>query len=347
MFFSLLFSFLLLSLYSTAQLQQCHRRDGSVIPDLPCDPSGIQLFSSSYPLLLLTRIVANVSACCGQGFKCIDSLHCEAQNGFPLVGSCTDPTWMDPACPFMQLREYLPELQPQIPIKIPIRVTGSKSIWCLVTGNHRFNASRNTTDCHDGTTCPNARNDTCCINKQGVSVITFHNTRIIPSTVTALTSYYEAGGYTIPTTAPGASVTELPAFPSAAPSSVPSSTTTHTPSSSSGLSSGAKAGIGVGVAVGAIAVAVIALLFLLKYRKRRRQFDGQRDTPGYENMRHADGTFIAEAQGTEKHEIDGDSVRMGALKKHEIIGQPPPPAQVEMDARSPERTRFYEMDVPR
>lgn len=181
--------------------------------------------------------------------------------------------------------------------------------------------------------------------------MTYHNTRVIPSTVTALTSYYEAGGYTIPTTSAGASITELHAAPSSAPSAVPTFIST-----SSGLSSGAKAGIGVGVAVGAVAVAVLGFLLFRHYRKRRQY--GQQHTPGYENMRHADGTLIAEAQGEAKHkmdgtlvaeaqgeakhEIDGNSVRMGALKKHEII-----PPRMEMDAASPERGRFHELDVPR
>jgi len=88
MFLSLFISLSLPSVkICTAQLQQCHRKDGSVLPDLPCDPS------------------ANVSTCCGQGFKCTTSLYCEAKDGFKLVGSCTDPTWMNPACPFIQLSE--------------------------------------------------------------------------------------------------------------------------------------------------------------------------------------------------------------------------------------------------
>ena len=85
---SLCFGLSLLSAHlCAAELLQCHRKDGSVLHDLPCDPS------------------ANVSACCGPGYACGTSLYCENTNGIKLVGSCTDPTWMNPACPFIQLSQ--------------------------------------------------------------------------------------------------------------------------------------------------------------------------------------------------------------------------------------------------
>lgn len=207
------------------------------------------------------------------------------------------------------------------------------------SGNHRFNATLNTTDCHDGTTCPNAKNETCCANKEGVSVISFHNTGLIPSTVTALTSYYSAGGYTIPTTTPAASATG---------SASPTSTST----SSSSLSSGAKAGIGVGAAVGAVAVAVLAFLVFRHFQKRR----STRQTPSYENIRSTDGMIVPN-YGPGKHEMVGQGVAMQDYRKHELSGQSVTPqdvkkdavmgqpARLEMDAASPERNRFHELDV--
>ena len=77
--------------YCVGQVQQCHRKDGSALPDLPCDPS------------------ANVSSCCGQGYECVTNLACKNRKGFLLVGSCTDPTWLDPSCPFRELSEYSPK----------------------------------------------------------------------------------------------------------------------------------------------------------------------------------------------------------------------------------------------
>ena len=136
-----------------AQLQQCHRKDGSITSDLPCDPA------------------ANVSACCGQGYKCATSMFCVDKNGYDLLGTCTDPSWANPACPFRQLSQYMSQ--------IGLKVTSSSNVILNADpGNNAFNYTLNTTDCHDGTICPNPKNDTCCFNNQGVTVITFHNSHL-------------------------------------------------------------------------------------------------------------------------------------------------------------------------
>ena len=78
--------FLLLSAQRCfCQLKQCWNDKGELTSDLPCDPS------------------ANTSACCGQGWTCSTSFYCtvkvESGRDWDGLGSCTDKTWSDPACP--------------------------------------------------------------------------------------------------------------------------------------------------------------------------------------------------------------------------------------------------------
>ena len=80
----LVFAFLF-PCFNFAQSPKCYRKDGSVLPDVPCDPE------------------AKVSACCGQGWTCSNSMYCTASDGFHAVGSCTDITWQDSACPFVEM----------------------------------------------------------------------------------------------------------------------------------------------------------------------------------------------------------------------------------------------------
>ena len=78
--FLLLFPFFMQ--YSFSQLKQCYDPQGKVQPDLPCDPS------------------ANVSACCGLGYTCSTNFYCtNSKFAFDVIGTCTDDTWHDPACP--------------------------------------------------------------------------------------------------------------------------------------------------------------------------------------------------------------------------------------------------------
>lgn len=65
------------------QLKQCYNPSGVAFPDFPCDPG------------------ANVSACCGGRYICTTNFYCETAStpGVKFVGSCTDKTWQNPACP--------------------------------------------------------------------------------------------------------------------------------------------------------------------------------------------------------------------------------------------------------
>ena len=69
----------------SGQLKQCFTQDGTPSDNFPCDPS------------------AEVTACCGYGSVCNTNLYCTGANQdvpkFWLVGTCTDPTFRDPACP--------------------------------------------------------------------------------------------------------------------------------------------------------------------------------------------------------------------------------------------------------
>ncbi|KAL6714057.1 hypothetical protein ACLMJK_008551 [Lecanora helva] len=318
-----MFSYLFLSLsltahLSAAQLLPCYDKNGKVVGDVPCDPA------------------ANVSACCGASYKCVTSLYCEAGTGFQLMGTCTDPTWNDPECPFQQLNR----------------------------GDNQFIATLNITDCGDGTACPNPKNKTCCFNKQGVKIITYHNDYLIPTAASGLSSYYSAGGYTVPTTFTSAStVISLP-------SSSYSTNTTDTPSASTtlpsppasypidatkgpdapaaksssypGLSSGSRAGIGIGVVVVALVLGAVAFFKYHHYRQRRQH----RQTPSDSResriaceipMAKTDG---ASKENTSPREMQGDPTLLP-----EVNGRDEPTAptrRLEMDAAS---YRFPELGV--
>ena len=93
--FLLLHTFLARCCY--CQLKQCYYLDGSLGIDLPCDPS------------------ANVSACCGQDWTCSTNIYCGhsyggKDDGIKNVGSCTDKSWRDPACPLALRQPFIPYL---------------------------------------------------------------------------------------------------------------------------------------------------------------------------------------------------------------------------------------------
>ena len=224
---------------------------------------------------------------------------------------------------------------------------GTNARSCIVFGTEEggfFNLTLNSTDCHDGTFCPNANNETCCINKQGVPILTFRNTALIPSPVTQLTSYYSAAGYSIPTATTSASA--------------PSNSTTLPPGSdnsesSSGLSSGAKVGIGVGVAVGVLAVAAAALLLIRRYRRRRQESQSHDlKNTGSEGMPEPGLTtagmqdMVGKEPGIQgyKQEIDGQEMGLLHNVQHEMTGAS---ARMEMDTASPERRTMHELGVDR
>ena len=77
------FLFLFVAPCCFCQLKQCYNPYGVIFPDFPCDPG------------------ANVSTCCGSGGTCETNFYCDTgiPKGGKTVGSCTDKTWQNPACP--------------------------------------------------------------------------------------------------------------------------------------------------------------------------------------------------------------------------------------------------------
>ena len=68
-------------LIESLDLKQCYKATGQLSNDLPCNP------------------FANVSACCGEGSVCISNLFCITPWSSEVPGTCTDPSFSDPACP--------------------------------------------------------------------------------------------------------------------------------------------------------------------------------------------------------------------------------------------------------
>ncbi len=86
-FISLVLLLLFTTLVATAlELKNCFAADGTPSDNLPCDPT------------------ANVSSCCGSTWICATNLYCRSRSDSAanFVGTCTDRTWKDPACPFIQ-----------------------------------------------------------------------------------------------------------------------------------------------------------------------------------------------------------------------------------------------------
>lgn len=49
--------------------------------------------------LIICKI--QVSACCGIGSRCVTNLFCISAKDAQVVGTCTDSSWVDDACPFL------------------------------------------------------------------------------------------------------------------------------------------------------------------------------------------------------------------------------------------------------
>ncbi|KAL8869738.1 MAG: hypothetical protein Q9174_004044 [Haloplaca sp. 1 TL-2023] len=140
----------LLSLFSLlaqtfAQLKACYRWNGDSAPDFPCNPE------------------ADVSACCGGGYKCGTNLFCEDEYGAMLVGTCTDRSFTDPACPYAL----------------------NAGNYDLESGLYGFDYKQNTTICPDATICPKnnfskRENETCCENHKGRAEINYQNVAFLP-----------------------------------------------------------------------------------------------------------------------------------------------------------------------
>lgn len=206
-----------------------------------------------------------------------------------------------------------------------------------------FDYKTNTTNCGDGTFCPNPGNITCCYDHQGVKQITFHNDATIPTVAAELSTYYEAANYSIPNPTSGSSpsttsfskntfiamtstrtlATPLVSQRSSAQStptadSEPTLASESTPASrtSNSLSSGGKAG--VAIAAGACASMIGVLLYLLRrtWKKRLTQPDfgtkgrwnGTLEMPGHDartEMDAVEGRFPQELRSDGGRELMG------------------------------------------
>ena len=96
-----------------------------------------------------------------------------------------------------------------------------------------------------------------------------------------------------------------------------------------------------------MALVLLAFLLFRHYQKRRQVRPG----PGYGDMTTADNWPLAGAPGVWRTEIDGE-------QKHELTGGPvvpqdatqhmvpsQPTQRMELDAASPERNRFHELNM--
>ena len=110
-------SLLLVSLTSicSAQLKTCYDIDGDPSSQIPCDPS------------------ANVSACCAPGGVCVTNFYChglKVGDTHDRVGTCTDRTGNDPACPLPLLRS----ITPSFPFFVICRLR-TRFAYCTATQN--------------------------------------------------------------------------------------------------------------------------------------------------------------------------------------------------------------------
>lgn len=161
-----------------------------------------------------------------------------------------------------------------------------------------FGHTYNTTNCGDGTFCMNSGNETCCLNREGIKEITYHNNATIPTNAQAWTAYYENAGYSLPSTTidPLTSTfptlksdTTLPvqsqplnyATPSTSqqPSLINIVEPTHTSATATAMSSREKAIIGTASALGALLIlgAVGSLYLFRRSRFKRSGKPGLKD----------------------------------------------------------------------
>ena len=160
---------------SNAQIKPCYTYDGQSSPDFPCDPE------------------ADVSSCCGGGWRCITNLICKKD--VTVIGTCTDRRWAesnDPSCPFrlsMRIMSSWCSLLQYLPF-IDLDLTTDLGNTSNQGRPHAFDYKLNTTLCSDETICPNnlfsSCNGTCCDKHQGIQEINYHNNAIIPDAASDL-----------------------------------------------------------------------------------------------------------------------------------------------------------------
>ena len=301
----LLIAFLHLTSNCLAQLKPCYSDNyvgrGQTV-DIPCDPS------------------ANVSACCPSGLICATNFYCHEIDGWNRMGSCTDPTGWDPACPLPLLQSWSSPFRICIMYKTsPISIIDNMDILEPGAVNY-FDYNTNTTKCDDGTFCPDPNNQTCCFNHEGVREITFHNNATIPTVAAGYSTYYEAAGYTIPSLTSSLSGTKTISPQGTFSSTARTITSAEsfgtqplaaqaTPTSTSGSkpavarsTSLSPAGIaGITIALSVCAIVIGALLFLLRKSRKKRPVQTGLETSlealRYEMSDHAARTEMDAVEG--------------------------------------------------
>ena len=256
------------------------------------------------------------------------------------MGSCTDPTGRDPACPLPLLNgSSFWFVSAQYNKTCALSVTDDTSYIEPGAVNY-FIYDTNTTNCGDGTFCPNPNNVTCCFNHEGVREITFHNNATIPSDAAELSTYYEAAGYSIPNLSSGTatSVTASPKStfvsttstmtPTGSLSSqplatqpIPAATSVSSPAltTSNSLSSGVKAGIAVAVSVCVIAIG--ALLYLVR-RSRSKRLIQPGPEQNLKRLHYGNSEMSGDDARTEMAAVEGRSLQdIRSVERNELMGK--------------------------
>ena len=146
------------------QLQSCYSTGHTLTPDnFPCDPTS------------------PTSACCPGNFTCDTSLYCLTQTNEQWIGSCTDQSFQNKACPLTLSR------WPNVLTRSSADITDPGNFE-----SRFFSFSNNVTECDyesdsgDTVVCSGPNNTACCTNQNGYTVTTFANTTIIPLSTSGL-----------------------------------------------------------------------------------------------------------------------------------------------------------------
>lgn len=224
--------------------------------------------------------VTQVSACCGSGGRCVTNLFCVSAQSAQIVGTCTDNSWADDACPWAL---SLSLASPSFISLLISRHVLDKSTAALNFDHFKY--SLNTTSCHDDTFCPGPQNQSCCEAKNGKKEIKFDNNAIIPKELKDLSSYYKAAGYTIPSRTAESSTSEstslllsstrdvgtsISSSASLSRSSSIPSEGRDQPSGGSGLNTSAKAVVGAAASIVALLL-LISFLYLIRLRRLKHR----------------------------------------------------------------------------
>lgn len=205
-----------------------------------------------------------------------------------------------------------------------------------------FVYASNTTECSDGTFCPNPQNETCCFNDEGVREITFHNNAIIPTGAAELSRYYEEAGYSIPNLTSGTSTSMTmsaeytfisatwtvtsagPLSPRTSPTQPIPTATFETPpplTTSTSLGSGAKAGVATAACVCATVIGV--LLYLLRRSRKKRPIQPASETKS-KGLQYEKSEMSGHDARTEMDAANGYSLQLQDMRpvgRNELLGR--------------------------